>query len=193
MSDLTARRRAHRSDAARNAEAILSAAIDVLGRQPDASLATIARDAGLSRQTVYAHFPSRETLIEAALDSLTAEVLATVDTLDLAEGSAMGALSRLIEASWTMFARHPFLLHVTEPNLSKDRDRHEPVTTRLAALVERGHARGEFDAEMTVDWAVTVVMALGHAAGAEVAAGRCTHDQALAQLRTTTLRALGSV
>ena len=39
----------------------------------------IARAAGVSRQTVYAHFPSREALLDAVVERATAEVTAALD------------------------------------------------------------------------------------------------------------------
>ncbi|MYB34208.1 MAG: helix-turn-helix transcriptional regulator, partial [Gammaproteobacteria bacterium] len=45
--------------------AIIDAAVGVLARNPDASLATIAEAAGVGRATLYRHFPGRNDLIDA--------------------------------------------------------------------------------------------------------------------------------
>ncbi|GHH77814.1 TetR family transcriptional regulator [Streptomyces sulfonofaciens] len=66
VSDLLAARRPHRTDAARNFDAILAAARDLfatLGTQ--VTLADVAKRAGVGAATLYRHFPTREDLAEA--------------------------------------------------------------------------------------------------------------------------------
>ncbi len=72
------RSRATRRDATVNREALLDAARIVLNRDPDASLDTIAAEAGLTRRAVYGHFPSRNTLIAELADRGAARVAAAV-------------------------------------------------------------------------------------------------------------------
>jgi AcrR family transcriptional regulator len=54
-----------RSDARRNREAILAAALEALTESPDASLNAIAKRAGVANATLYRHFPTREELVLA--------------------------------------------------------------------------------------------------------------------------------
>src|SRR5260370_9132688 len=72
--------RLRRADARRSIDAILNAARTVLGERPDASMEDIATTAGVTRQPVYAHFPSRDTLIPALPHPPRAETLAAIDT-----------------------------------------------------------------------------------------------------------------
>jgi AcrR family transcriptional regulator len=55
--------RAPRRDAAANRESLLAAARIVLNRDPNASLETVAAEAGLSRRSVYGHFANRDELL----------------------------------------------------------------------------------------------------------------------------------
>src|ERR1700761_7018889 len=55
-----------RSDARRNRDAILAAALEALTASPDASLNAIAKRAGVANATLYRHFPTREELVLAA-------------------------------------------------------------------------------------------------------------------------------
>ena len=55
-----------RSDARRNRDAVLAAALEALTESPDASLNAIARRAGVANATLYRHFPTREELVLAA-------------------------------------------------------------------------------------------------------------------------------
>ena len=69
-----------RSDARRNRDAILAAALDALTESPGASLNAIARRAGVANATLYRHFPTREELVLAAYQH---EVQKLVDAADL--------------------------------------------------------------------------------------------------------------
>ena len=57
-----------RSDARRNRDAILAAAIVALTESPDASLNAIAKSAGVANATLYRHFPTREDLVLATYE-----------------------------------------------------------------------------------------------------------------------------
>ena len=66
VTELLARRRPHRADAARNFDAILTAAGEAFAEQgAGASLEDIARRAGVGVATLYRNFPTREDLIES--------------------------------------------------------------------------------------------------------------------------------
>jgi AcrR family transcriptional regulator len=69
-----------RSDARRNRDAILAAALEALTESPDASLNAIAKRAGVANATLYRHFPTREELVLAAYEH---EVQTLVDAADL--------------------------------------------------------------------------------------------------------------
>jgi serine phosphatase RsbU (regulator of sigma subunit) len=58
-------RRRRRSDAALNRTKLLESARDLLAEEPEASMAAIAKAAGIGRGTAYRHFESRRDLIDA--------------------------------------------------------------------------------------------------------------------------------
>ncbi|GGZ22723.1 hypothetical protein GCM10010365_48700 [Streptomyces poonensis] len=155
-------------------------------------MAAIAAAAGVTRQTVYAHFGTRSALLDAVADRVTEEAMAAMDAAEAEGGRALDTLLRLQDIGWRLFERHPVLLQLgTAPvHAEADRARHEPVAARLTRLVEKGQAEGEFDPGPPAAWLVAAVTALGHAAGNEVGAGRMTVSEAAAQLRTATLRVL---
>ncbi len=186
--------RRRRADAERSRAAVLDAAAEVLGQRPDASMDAIAAAAGVTRQTVYAHYPSREALLAAVVDRISAEALAAVDAVALDEGPAVDALLRLVEASWQTFERYPLLLRIAPGDLdpSTDHERHQPVTDRLLRLIRRGQRAGEIDRGLRPHWLVTAVIALGHAAGEEVRTGRMSARAATAALRVSLVRLLGA-
>lgn len=181
-----------RADARRSRAAILDAAIRLLNDRPDAKMEAVAAQAGVTRQTVYAHFPSRAKLLAAALDRITEEALAEMDAADLGSGPAADALLRLVDAAGRTVSRYPNLLRQADSKAGgEEAARHEPVAERLRRVIGRGQRSGEFDDGLPVDWLVAVVIALGHTAADETEAGRLSENEAGRVRRTTLLRALG--
>jgi len=188
MSELTSPGKAprrRRADAERSIAAILVAAGRVLGERPDASMDDIAKTAGISRQTVYSHFPSRDALLSALLARFTERVVDAIDTADLDTGPAADALVRFLEIGWQAFEGDPFLLHLASPPKSpeQEREQHEPILGPLEQLIRRGQRAGEFDPDLPMSWLLSATIGLGHAAGEEVRAGRMTSGEAFATLR----------
>ncbi|WP_405136341.1 TetR/AcrR family transcriptional regulator [Nocardia sp. NBC_01388] len=183
MSEKTGAPRRRRSDALRSAESVLEAAIQTLGERPDASLEYVAAAAGVSRQTLYAHFPTRDVLIQAAVARITTEVAAAIDAARLDEDSATAALQRFLDLCWHIMQRYPMLLHLPPADPAEDHDAHAPILGPLDQLIRRGQATGEFDRHCAPEWLLTAVMVLGHAAGSEVSSGRMTAEVAIASFQ----------
>jgi AcrR family transcriptional regulator len=190
MSELMTAGRRRRADAERSIGAILDAAAHVLGERPDASMDDIARTAGVSRQTVYAHFTSRDALINSLYERMTARVVAAVDAAHLDRGPPTEALLRLLQVGWDVFEGEPFTLQVAIPPTSaeQERDRHQLVLGQLERLIRRGQRAGEFDGRLPVGWLTSATLALAHAAGEEVRVGRMSSKQAFAALQRSLLR-----
>ena len=181
-------RRRRRADADRSRAAILTAAIALLDERIDASVERVAEAAGVTRQTVYAHFPSRDALLNAVVDELTRETLQAIDALDLDHGPALDTLLQLIDLGWRSFEQHPLLLHLPQP--AGPDERHDPVVERFERLIRRGQRAGEITRDLPVGWLVTALVALGHAAGESVAAGRLPARRASATLHASIIRLL---
>lgn len=60
-----------------------------------------------------------------------------------------------------------------------------------AELVRRGQRSGEFDPGLDPRWGAAAVIALGHAAGAEVAEGHPARQDAVEAVRVAAPRVLG--
>jgi AcrR family transcriptional regulator len=89
-----------RADAERSIARILDAAVDALGDDPEASMAEIARRAGVVRATVYVHFPTREALLEAVTERALAETAAVIAAAEPEHGEPADALARVVSAAW---------------------------------------------------------------------------------------------
>ncbi|WP_425826936.1 TetR/AcrR family transcriptional regulator [Streptomyces fractus] len=189
--------RNRRADARRSRAAILDAATQVLNVEPDAGLGAIAMAAGVTRPTIYAHFPSREQLLLAVVDRITDEAVAAMDAiaLDTDTDTAAETLLRMIDAGAQVTERYPVLLKMisAQPvSTEADRDRHLPVADRIGQVIERGRRSGEFDDRLPVDWLVASTIALGHTASTEQDAGRLPATAARDVLRASLLRLLGA-
>ncbi|MCP3759060.1 TetR/AcrR family transcriptional regulator [Streptomyces sp. TBY4] len=158
-----------RADAERSIAAIVTAAIDCFRQDPHVSLTAVASAAGVSRVTLYAHFPSREALVDAVLDHSVGEADAALQAQGLDEGPADEAFSRLVRSGWRILERHAFLLAASEGVITPARRRahHERVLARVERVLVRGQAEGVFRTDLPLAWLVTTFYSLLHAAGAE--------------------------
>src|SRR3954452_14197600 len=181
-----------RADAERSIARILDAAVDALADEPEASMAEIARRAGVVRATVYVHFPTREALLEAVTHRAIAEVAQVIDAAEPHRGDPAEALARVVAASWQRLGRYHGLVAInTQQHGHADlRQRHSPVLATLQPLIERGQADGAFRADVPAAWHLSMLMALMHAASGELAAGRLDDADAGTALVATILGAV---
>ena len=179
--------------AERNVEAILDGAERLLARHESPSISAVATEAGVSRPTVYAHFPDRRRLLEALVARTVGRVMAAITSAEPERGPAPEAAARLIAASWEHLARHQDMAAASAAELSPDamRRAHSAARDAILALVERGRAEGTFRSDLPAQWLVTATLALVHGAAEEVRAGSMGSDEALKSLVTTAQGLLG--
>jgi AcrR family transcriptional regulator len=165
--------RGPRADARRNIAAILDAARDALIDDPDATIAQIAKRAGVGRVTLYGHFATRAELIDAVFAQVSAEADAVLDGVDTS-GDPVEALARLVNATWRLVHRSRSLVAAVERELPAERVRehHDRHLARGTELIRRGRAQGVFRSDLPEQWLATTMYTLMHAAAAEVRAGR---------------------
>jgi AcrR family transcriptional regulator len=181
-----------RADAERSISAIVDAALGLFVEQPQVTMAAIAREAGVGRVTLYAHFPSREAVLEAALDRAIAEADAVIEAAAPDEDPADEALARVIRSSWAVLDRHRRLFEAAQRDLGAQRLRrhHDRVMTRVEKLLGRGRDEGVFRDDLPMSWLVTSVYSLLHAAAEDVNGGRLRREDAAHVLEATLLPAL---
>jgi AcrR family transcriptional regulator len=143
-----------RSDARRNREAVLAAALEALTESPDASLNAIAKRAGVANATLYRHFPTREALVLATYQH---EVRTLVDAagLLLHEQAPIDALrswvERLARYAVTKHGLADALRKATSPGSELSGDTYAAIVAALDSLLQAniraGTLRQDLDAE----------------------------------------------
>jgi AcrR family transcriptional regulator len=173
--------------------AILDAAIEVLAGDLEASMAEIARRAGLVRATVYAHFPTREALIEAITHQGISEVSAVIEASEPDHGEPAEALARVISAAWRTLHRYHALVAINARRPPGEvHEEHGPALAQLRPLIERGQASGAFRSDVPAAWHLSMIIALIHAASGELRAGRMSAESIESALVAAVLGAVCS-
>ena len=145
------------------------------------------------RSTIYVHFPTRESLLDAVTDRAIAEVADVIAAAEPEHGAASEALQRVVAAAWRTLGRlHALVAINTRLSPEELHRRHQPVLAVLAPLIERGQRDGTFRSDVSVRWHLTMMLALVHAASAEVHAGRVDEGAAERAVIATVTGALGA-
>jgi AcrR family transcriptional regulator len=193
QSDASAPKR-RRADAERSVTAIINGALEALASDPDVSMAEIARRAGVVRATIYMHFPTRESLLDAVMEHATGLVAQAIREAEPDRGEPKEALERVLLATWQQLSQFHNVLQININRLSAKelRRRHLPVTSQLVPLAERGQAEGVFRSDVSATWLIAVVRAIVHAASTELQGGRLSQDEVERTMLTTALAAVSS-
>jgi TetR/AcrR family transcriptional regulator, mexCD-oprJ operon repressor len=180
-----------RAIAERNAGAITDAAMTLLERRHALSMAAIAAEAGVSRQTLYTHHKTIADVLEAVVARAVRHAGEAFAAADPEHGDPAAALERLAAASWDRLTGLGALKQASVDHLSAERVHraHAPLVVRVRALVERGQAEGAFRRDLDPDWLATTYFALVHAADDHARESGIPRDRALEQL-VVSLRAL---
>lgn len=149
-----------RSDAERNQRALLEAAADALGRFPGASMAQVARTAGLARATLYRHFSSRQELLAAMRAEALVRAADAIARSRLEEGTALEALRRVIEALAFLGVRFRALLWEGADVDATFLQQRAEVLAPLQEVVRRGQEAGQIRSDLSPEWVVTAMASL---------------------------------
>ena len=170
----------------RNVEAILDAVEELL-QQGQANISAVAVLAGVSRVTVYAHFPTWTALLEAAVERAVRRTMAALESVHPDKGPPLEALDRMIAAAWQHLARYEAMAAAVAELLSPEAvtRTHQAAHHTIGALLERGQADGSFRTDLPAGWLVTAAVALVHACADQVRAGQIDEHDAVRILITS--------
>jgi len=158
-------------------DAILDACFPLLSQNPGATMADIAKAAGVGRATLHRHFASRDKLIvalcrAAMLELDTAVEVATKDAQSYTEG-----LRRSLDAMIPLAHRMTFLGFMTsdDPELAEDYRRSDD---EMRAAIEQAKVEGTFDPHVPTAWILAAYEGLVQTAWEMVLAEQATPNQA---------------
>jgi AcrR family transcriptional regulator len=180
-----------RAIAERNVSAILDAVEELLARHAHMTMSAVAKQAGVSRVTLYAHFTTWESVLEAAVARAVDRTMAALLATEPDEGPADEAVDRMVAAAWQHLASYGAMAQAVAEQLSPEAvaKTHHAAHQSIGALVERGQREGCFRTDMPASWLVTACIALIHTYADEVRAGRLDDRDAVGIL-TATVRGL---
>lgn len=169
-----------RADARRNEDRVLTAAVLAFARDgADASLRSIARDAGVGIGTLYRRFPTREHLIWAVYRAEVERICDLVPDL-LTRHPPVRALRAWMESFLGFLAAKQGMAGALKLALGSDEtqrlETRELITGALGTLLAAGAADGTLRADAD---ALDVMMALG---GISLIAGEASQREQAARL-----------
>jgi AcrR family transcriptional regulator len=158
-----------RADAQRNRELLLAAAVAAFARnEPEVTLDSIAKDAGLGIGTLYRHFPSREALVDAAYRSELGRLCDSVpDLLDaMAADKALRTWMELfLEYMTTKRGMSDALRKVIASGGNPFAESRGRLLAAFTALMKAGAADGTLRADLDPADLMTSISGVSLAAG----------------------------
>lgn len=142
-----------RSDARRNRDQLLAAAVEAFTRDPAASLEGIARAAGVGIGTLYRHYPTRDALLEAVFRSAI-ESLCAVGSKLHAKHAPDVALSRFLDLVLDHTLSNPGMVQAIRAVSTVSgtmNDSRALLASALEPIVEAGRAQGLLRTDITVE------------------------------------------
>ena len=140
-----------RRDAVENRAALLDAARVALNRDPEASLETIAAEAGLSRRAVYGHFPTRDDLLREVTAYGAARIASAV--AGTAHPDAVIELALIAARLWNeVDSIQVMAVFAVRGSLKSNiADGLAPLRAMVLSGVERGQTAGTIRTDITAD------------------------------------------
>jgi len=125
-------------------------------RNPDAGMSEIALAAGVGRATLYRHFDSRTSLIQALAIRCLEDTDVLTAPLKLQQLRGKRAIEATIDVLMPMATRYRFLMSLWNlaSNDQKTNQIYQRQLNEFSLLVEQAQDAGEFRSDLSVTWIV---------------------------------------
>jgi TetR/AcrR family transcriptional regulator len=134
----------------RTPERIVMAAIDAFGTRGfgSTSLDDLARELGVRKQTILYWYPSKDALLEAAIDRTAIEVAVRLERAVVGAGPGFDRVEAIVRAMFRLAARHPSMLGFLREVTRLGPPASPRLLGALTPLVDRAaaHLAAEMDA-----------------------------------------------
>lgn len=140
-------------------EALTEAAARHLAHAPSASMEDIAREAGVSRATLFRRHPTRAQLVTELSQRAVRAYIGAVDSARPEDGRAQEAMVRLVERlaplapTYGLLVLQPLEAAVETALLAEA----ESCEGRIRDLVRRGQRSGTFTLDLSPEWVLTTI------------------------------------
>lgn len=139
-----------RQDAVDNRAGILAAATTAIAHDPQASINTIARNAGLSRRALYGHFADRNALVHEIIDAGAQRF--NLIALRVDDTDAPVALARLASLLWLEAAHMQVTAAIAldESHVTSTSTALAPLRATVVKILQRGQDAGTLRTDVDV-------------------------------------------
>jgi AcrR family transcriptional regulator len=146
--------RSTRPDKARNREIVLAAATRAFSSETEPSMRAIAREAGVGLATLYRHFPTRESLVDAVYQDQVHRLTVGASQL-LTEFPAAEAMRRWMDvfADWvsTKAGMLPTMLAMIDAGEMVHAQSRGELLSALTTILDAGREQGDIRADANAE------------------------------------------
>lgn len=147
--------RLSRADASRNREQLLSTATQIFASvDTEPSMRAIAREAGVGIATLYRHFPTKESLVDAVYQSQVEKLTSSADLL-LKEFPPATALRNWMDMFGDWIATKKGMLETLTTMVAAGEiahlDTHAQLLAAITTILEAGYASNEFRRDISAE------------------------------------------
>jgi TetR/AcrR family transcriptional repressor of lfrA len=141
----------------RTRQAIVDAAIEVLARNPGASLGDVAAAANVGRTTLHRYFAERADLTAALRAEAVNRLCQATERARVADGTGAAAIRRLCQEYFDLGDVLSLIFNGQIPLTDADWEQTPSGDADFVEMAERGHRDGTVDPQLPASWIQSLV------------------------------------